>query len=458
MKITLNKKLSLFFISLIFFFSFSSCLQSQPKNLTTSPVSTASEMGIPSVHTSTPIQFTPTSTATPALQPEVRCPLPNANVSIPESMSGHDAEQEILDYLSQGGSPDLLQEGINKLGSIVDSFQVSIIDINNDAVYEIALAINFNPPKDGSWEDTYGIVAIYSCIDGSYTITSVTREKQGRITIVTVENLRGSTMPEILVAKQILFRSCDEFVEMYSLEETNWLSSFKSDESPCSIQLGLENIENGYKKLIIEGKRGCSYLACGPARGRKWIYEFRDDETRLIHEELLPSLYRIHILEDGDLAIEKGDLEAAIRIYDKAARDDSLVDVVTLSERERQFTENIPLEELQKTAHKYQTSFAFFREFILLKYLNRDNEAAGVLKHMKDVYPEGKYGSELIDIASYFQDQIRSGLNAREACVATNEYLAYKYILGENNFVHPYLNGWGDLSPQIGELLCPEIE
>jgi hypothetical protein len=453
-----NKKLGFFYIFLLYFFLLSSCLQISQENPTPSSARNISETSIPSTHTITSLQFTSSPTATPAIPPEVRCPTPNIDTTMFETMNGYDAEQAILAYLNHGGSPDLLQEEINKLGSIVNSSQVFIIDINNDDVSEIVLAINFNPPENGYWENAYGVVSMYSCTDGSYTTTNITEEKQGRITIISVENLSGLKTPEILVAKQILVSSCDEFVEMYSQEETSWLSLFKSDESPCLIRFELRNNESGYKELIIEGKRGCSYASCGPVREKKWVYEFRDDETKLIHEELLPSPYRIHVLEDGDIAIKRGDLDASIEIYGKAALDDTLIDAVTLSEQEKQFSEDISFEELQKTAHIYQTSFAFFRKFVLLHYLNRDDEAETVLNYMKTIYLEGKNGSELVDISLYFLDQIKSSRNAREACRLTNEYLANKYILSANDFVYSYLNGWGDFSPQIGELLCPEIK
>jgi tetratricopeptide (TPR) repeat protein len=273
-----------------------------------------------------------------------------------------------------------------------------------------------------------------------------------------VENLLASEVPEILVSnKYIYMNSCDEFVEVYSFAKQGWVSSFHTEASPCEMQTELKNGSNRRKQLIIVSNKGCSYNGCGPQRGRKWVYEFGSDGVILINEELLPSSYRIHALEDGEIAIEKGDLETAIEFYDKAARDNSLIDVLTTDETDKQVSQNIPMEKMQQTAHDYQTAFAYFREFVLLHYLNRDDDALKIFDQMKTLYPEGKSGIEFVDISSYFLDRINSGSTVQESCGATNEYLAEKYILSANDFVYPHLNGWGDLSPQIGELLCPVV-
>jgi hypothetical protein len=223
------------------------------------------------------------------------------------------------------------------------------------------------------------------------------------------------------------------------------------------MQTKLKDESNGHKQLIIVGSKGCSYSGCGPHRGRKWIYEFGNNEVTLINDELLPSSYRIHVLEDGEIAIENGDLETAIEFYDKAAQDNSLIDVLTMNETDGQISQNIPIERMQQTAHDYQTAFAYFREFVLLHYLNRADDATIVFTQIKNTYLPGKSGYELVDISSYFLDRISSGSTVQESCEATNEYLAAKYILSTNDFVYPHLNGWGDMSLQIGETLCPVV-
>ncbi len=256
----------------------------------------------------------------------------------------------------------------------------------------------------------------------------------------------------------LFFSGCNEFIEMYSIDKGFWVPSFKTDESVCEMKTELKNGNNGHKEMTIEGIRGCSYSACGPARGRKWIYEFTGNEVKLKSDELLPSTYRIHALEDGEIAIESGDFETAIELYAKAARDNTLIDVLTMSEKDIQISQNIPLEKIQQTAHAYQTSFAYFRELVLLVYLNRLNEAEKILAQIKNTYPKNESGNEFVDISLYFLEQTRSGLSASKACEATNDYVGNEYLLSDKDFVYPHLNGWGDLSPQIGELLCPVID
>jgi hypothetical protein len=442
----------------------SACSQAQQgeKSLAPTRVDNASrtpQLLLSATHTIRPPQLTFNPTSTPALQLKVSCPIPSSHATIQEAGTGSEAEQVVLDYLDQGGSPEQLQKEIKKLGAILDSSQVFTTDINGDGINEVVLAINFAPPRSGSYLDMHGDLFIYNCADSKYDVTKVIAgEEAESIEILAVKNLLDSDVPEILVSRKWFYMSsCEEFVELYSSTKQGWVSSFKTDESPCAMKIKLKDESNGRKVLVIEGSRGCSYSSCGPARGRKWTYEFEGNAVKLIGDELLPSPYRIHVLEDGEIAIEKGNLETAIKIYDKAARDNSLIDVLTTDEQDKQTSQNIPLKRMQQIAHDYQTSFAYFREFVLLSYLDRDDEVERIFNQIKVAYPQGKSGNEFVDISSYFLDQIKSGSSAKESCEATNEYLAKKYILSANDFIYPHLNGWGDLSPQIGELLCPVL-
>jgi hypothetical protein len=269
----------------------------------------------------------------------------------------------------------------------------------------------------------------------------------------------GSEIPEILVKRQAIYMmgGCDEYVELYSQTEKGWISSFKSPFSGCGTNIDLQVGNDGHEELLIEGQRGCSYLSCGPWRGEKWTYKFMDNEVELVDDELLPSPYRIHLLEDGDNATEKGELETAIGIYDKAARDDKLIDVLTVNEKDMQVVDNIPLSEITNTAHAYQTSFAYFRELVLLLYLKRNDDAQKIFYDIKNKYPNNTQGSELVDLSSYLLEKINAGIPINKACELTNDYLAEKYILGTNNFLYSHLLGYGDMSHEIGELLCPVI-
>ena len=187
-------------------------------------------------------------------------------------------------------------------------------------------------------------------------------------------------------------------------------------------------------------------------------YEFQEGKVELIGEELLPSPYRMYVLEDAEIATQKRDFETAIKIYDRVARDNSLIDVLTAWEKGL-ISEKVTEAELLRTNHAYQTAYAYFREYSLLQYLGRTPDANKVLGRMKAIYPDGKEGSEFIDIASFLKSQLESGLDFHEACAATNGYLAKKYILGTvNDFIYTHLITWDEVIISPGELLCPEME
>ena len=445
--------------SAVIFLSLSSCSQARQENFRVPTETVTPQIHLTYTKTGMPTQIQLQWTLTPSLQPAVKCPISNVQAKIHDAGTGNEAEQSILDYLNQGGSIEQLQNEIISLGTIVDSSQVFTTDINSDGLNEIVVAVNFAPPRGGGWEDAYGYLSIYNCVNNSFEVTKIADEKSTKIKILVVDNLLKSAIPEILVSRQLLFfGGCDEFVEMFSLNKSNWVSIFKTEESVCEMKIEFTNNSDGYEEMTIEGIRGCSYSACGPARGTKSVYDFTGDEVALKSYELLPSPYRIHVLEDGDVAIRDGQLEAAIEIFDKAAQDSSLIDVLTMSERDLQIAQNIPLEKIQLVAHNYQTSFAYFRELVLYAYLNRLDKSESILAKIKIRYPDNESGNEFVDISSYFLEQIASGSSVSIACEATNDFIANEYILSDKDFVYPHLNGWGDLSPQIGEHLCPVVD
>ena len=389
-------------------------------------------------------EFVPQTTTKTSLPLKSDCPISSANVHIVTD-ARIDTAQAILDYLDRGGLPEQLETELRALGTTLESYQVQITDLTNDGLGEIVVAINFTSPKVGS-------LSIYNCFDGAYSVTKIEEGEQSNIELLSVEDLVNSETAEILVARKFFYTDgCDEFVEMYSLVKRSWVSSLKTESSSCETKIELSK-DNKHTLLIIEGNRACLLITCGPTRARQWVYEFASDGVKLVHEELLSSSYRIHALEDGEIALRKLDLNTAINAYDRAARDNNLIDVLTKSEQDAQISQNIPLQQMQEVAHDYQTSFAYFREFILLNYVNRKVDAQAISTQLEKLY-QGKSGKEFLDLTSYFLDQLESGVSVAEACEVTNEYIAAKYILTTNDFVYNHLNGWGD--PQIGEQLCP---
>ncbi len=192
-------------VSFICFLVLSACSQARQENLIIPTVfnnATATQQIYPlPTNTTKP----PIPTSTPTQQSIAKCPIPNALTTILEAKTGGEAQQAILDYLNQGGFIEQLQKEIKNLGTIVDSYQVFVTDTNDDSVKEIIVAINFAPPKNGDWEDAYGNLSIYNCVDGSYHVTNIAGEKREKIKVLAVENLLNSNVPEILVSRQWSF-------------------------------------------------------------------------------------------------------------------------------------------------------------------------------------------------------------------------------------------------------------
>jgi hypothetical protein len=424
---------------------------------TTSLIASTPTIQVLASSTLTPTQTMLMETWTPTLLPEAKCPVLNNLQTIPKATTGDEADKFILQYLNLGGSPEQLSTQIKNLGPIVDSFQVFIMDVNGDGIKDIIVAINFNPPESEDWTAMAAGLYEYTCVDGVFQVQKIAGERMEKIEILALDNFLGSKNVDVLVKEGLYSDGYSEILDLYSLSGQNWFSSFETDEFPGSLKVELDNA-NGNRQLVIEGIRYCGSMLCNHWRKRRVTYEFHEGKVDLVKDELLPSPYRFHALEDGQIAVENGNLEEAVSIYNKAATDDGLVDVPTFYELELQANQKLPVEKLQRTAHAYQTASAAFREYCLLIYLGRIKDADAVLTRMKATYPEGTEGSEFLDLASYLTEQLKSGLNYHDACEATNTYLADKYILGTDNFVYNHLLGWDDISKQPGELLCPVLK
>jgi hypothetical protein len=226
-------------------------------------------------------------------QAKDNCTILNPKTTISEGETVPEIEQAILDYLNQGGSPAKLQTEIKRLQdtSIVGPTQVITVDINDDSIQEIVLAINFGPPVSGDYMDIRRNVHIYNCADGEYIDTKIVEgwfaDTQK---VLAVDNFLGSDAPEILMSRRWTYLDIYfEAVELYMLQEDGWIFFFKSEETPCGIQTELKNGSTRHKELIIIGSRDCSNNADETHIGKKWIYSFENNEVKLIQEVSFPS-------------------------------------------------------------------------------------------------------------------------------------------------------------------------
>ena len=262
----------------------------------------------------------------------------------------------------------------------------------------------------------------------------------------------------VVIHQHSNFNWCYETIQLVSWTEQGWDFSPETGDYPCASTVDLETGDDGTKQVVVVGSRYCYIGFCQYWRMRRVTFTITGDELVQTGDELVPSSYRFHVLEDGEIAMARGDLEAAVGIYNRAATDSSLVDAPTINQRELQNEEDLSMEAILERAHAYQTSFAYFREYSLLFYLGRDDKAVEIMSTMKKLYPEGSPGSEFVDLASYLAEQIGSGLSVSGACEATNAYLEDRYVRGRpQDFIWRNLIQWDDYQLQSGYELCPEL-
>lgn len=379
--------------------------------------------------------------STPTLKSQVICPSSGSpsNPMAPSQMNILWIKETINDYLDQGGSPEetLSELTLPKYGNL--KIEMNRVDIDNDGIDELIFSSGVLFPTNGStgvdsglWLfrcENYKYKVIYQIVTlGSY---------EGNPRLVDAVDLNNDKQKEIIIRSTWRGSGCLQSFFIASLEKgKSYLTHLlnKSEYFPCDTEFAIGNDDiNGNKEVLFMGKSDARYDAvAGIQRDFIDTYILNNKVYILKSHEYLPSPYRVYAIYEAQQALDKGDVYHAIEFYDKAAHDQTLLDVDSVAFR---YAENLP-QNLSKKDHpkEYVSAFALFRLVVLHLQVNQEQKSTSMLKELEENYPSGKVGSEFTEAAQLFVEHFKSGEKPFLSCQAVSSMIENKYPFLEWHF------------------------
>jgi len=383
-------------------------------------------------------------TEVPPSATPIICPAPANVVPFELPTSQDQLVYAVSGYLNAGGDPSRIAGLLDDpSGDVIQSSQLVMADANADGYDDVILSVSiFDQDYGGVPFYPIGAIYIFHCKNGRY-FSQVT-ELGGYIwdiKVSAIEDLTGDGLPELVIAYTWAGSSCVDHTLIMGWSATKWKYYLQAGATCQAEAIILDLDNNGFKEIALAGyTRGSGALRAGV-----WTYAFNGDEFELVSEELLPSSTRIHVLQDAQIALDKGNLVEAAQLYMIAAVDKGLVNSPSFYEMRS---------DLVDLAGPYQAAFASFRSAALWVHLDARANADFIQAHLRSGYIPGEPGSEFIDLLDRLLRQLDDGATLGEACAAIESYAQEEYPNLAGNDGH--LGEFG--SSNVGYLhddLCP---
>jgi len=393
---------------------------------------------------------TPTSKPiwTPTPLPDSECPEVGSATLSGEANDRREFENVLLRYLNSGGNPDELLEELENESYIIQP-NIIITDLNMDGSDEIVF-LGHIKSIDANYYQEGGIIFLYCNIEDEYVSHIVVwGENILDPDVYSISNINNDESLEIIYSYTVSRSNCEAGVSITSFKNGKYAPIRIEDNFPdCKYKISLNDInDDGVMEISVEGNTSSS-LGGGIGRRVRHTFELNDFNVyQLRVVELLPSEYRIHVLEDAQIALNEGNYESALQIYSVAAHSDQLQDVPSLYDITMKNSDPAHVQ----YPHEYQTAFALFRMVTLLVISDDLNGAKEILDKMYFQYPVGSPGSAFYNLAELFVNEYLVDNLKLEACTKVTALIASAFP-----DLDRYIGYWGynNISYK-NETICP---
>lgn len=425
------------------------------------------------------------TTRTPA--PAEECPAP-ANVSLPDlSIDPNDffpifkpRDEDILDYLNEGGDPIKLMTEYKQTWRGVEVFAKNEVlqDLTGDNIQEILII----PISD---------LYIFGCRDGQYEVLmsqfsdSVTMNPY-LFQLAGIQDMNLNGTPEVVIAEfgcggmsagqcldvyiyewdgsqfASLIPEGDSFIDAASI------SGGSTEEYLPGVQIK-DTDRNGTVELILTGGIPNSwyddYFKHAPWRTQSDTYGWDGQHFVLLKTEFSPPLYRYQAVQDGDWAVLRKEYDKALAFYQEAIFGDKLLGwspahkerSIALHEMTWNFDlEGTPTPALpQDDPQEYPNLAAYARYRIMLLHILQGHipEAQIVYDTLREKFPDGHDGHGFVLVAQEFWDQYQVSRSLKESCakaiMTADEQKSLLKFLGADQH-----NFWQDIMYEPKDV-CP---
>jgi len=259
---------------------------------------------------------------------------------VPDLTDGMAPADAVSAYLEAGGDPTALAASLFDLGWGSPNSTVVWTDIDGDGHLDFAAGLTGAPHAQGIAED--GSVYLWRCQDGAYLRAEIAppRPDFGPPAIHEARDLTADGLPEVIVAYPLCgAHTCFAQFAVYQWDGVDMVDRFQgaSDDMPFP-ELVIEADDPSSPAAIEITATGIGSVGAGPYRTWSRIWTWDGDARAFVPGEpvIEAPRFRIHAIHDADDAYLRGDLEAAVELYQRAIDDDALLDWPTAGARRQE--------------------------------------------------------------------------------------------------------------------------
>lgn len=346
-----------------------------------------------------------------------------------------------LVFLSQGGRLEALEQRLSEFQSFgsdptIELREFNLIGTSFPAVVIAAIFRGDTTQPDWLPPDS-GVIILY-CEGESYQgeITTVSPLYQS-LEIAEIIDLKEDGRQEVVISIgwMVAGSVCALGISIFGWEQGQVIDYFGGGgpDVDCRVPLKFYAEPSGETELIVQGNTHYTAFG-GPGRDVRYHYQFNGDRFVPASTEYLSAPYRIHALEDAQIALQAGEIKRAIELYYQAARDDKLLDT----------KEFLLLDEKGGTRNDYQANylkaFAYFRLIGIQFWQDRSAEAPSLIQEFETHYPPSAHGSELVEALRIFEAGLKEGQSVTLACGAVTDFIEQNHPALEQYFYAGYNN------------------
>jgi hypothetical protein len=282
----------------------------------------------PNVTADTP---SPTAPTTPTPVIPRACPLPGNPEAPDRPASFNEYPQVLAAYLSQGGSGQRMERFLRDWGAITEDLgEVQVLDLTGDMEPEVvAVLVDPMPEVDLPWPT--GDVLIFQCQGGgvvpAYRAREVVHtgldEQQGledpQFSLETIEDVNDTGRDDVVyVTSACGAHTCWE--RLYIIE---WDGAGFINRIPEMDAYAFPTFTVNQNEILVE-VGGVGSAGAGPQRDYQEVWNWDGRQFVLVEQTVGPPTALVHYVHDGDEALARGDLGAAIGHYEQALEDTNL--------------------------------------------------------------------------------------------------------------------------------------
>lgn len=362
------------------------------------------------------------ATATPFSPPTARNPTPaqptEAGKTVCVAPKSHPAFQPglftdmpglIAAFLNSGATTDELSAELAKSLEGSQPTPAAAGDFNGDGLLDIAVSI-LNPIT--STRPQQGVLLVYLCQEGAYQLayTSASSSTAGAPSILFVQDINADGKDELVAAAQTCgAHTCFENVQVLVWNGKTFENRLagRTDDLPEARVAVQPTTEGGIADIIVTGGMVGS-VGAGPQRAetRTWKYDSASGSWVVAADELAPSNFRIHAIQDADAALRNGDVEVALSLYTRV------------------LTDKPPLEDFMDPAREKSIlgAYAAFKIAALHFAAGESAPAQQMLDLMAADYPPGSPQFSYLEMAKAYQNALAQGSDKAKTCAAVMGY------------------------------------